>query len=273
MGLEAIRKIPEELIIRGEIADLTALSAKQLEHADILEECYKIALYSDSTLNHYLRLFELPDYLNITDRAAKHASALPVELPARTSWEVHDNNKHKRENYLSNEQKNVIRFFNREFDELHEDCKKDKTWLGWSSHFKGVAVPLFILLLDHNNEITKVGQRLIDGMKYRLGFEKNDSTSFSELFLNWKEKVVLTKEQHEKYIAWLKVEVEKRTEAVVGEGHRKSYHKAATLIAALGETLESKGELYGKRNLIEHYKKMHTRKRAFKAEFEILNEI
>jgi hypothetical protein len=273
MGLEAIHKIPEDLIIRGEVADLTAEAARQLEHADILEECYKIAFYSDSTLNHYLRLFELPDYPNITNRAEKHASALPVALPERTSWEVHDNIKHKRVNYLSHEQKNVIRFFNREFDELHDICKKDKTRLGWSSHIKGIAVPLFILLLDHNNKITKVGQQLIDGMKYRLRFVEDDTTSFTECFLNWKEKVVLTKEQYEKYIAWLKDEVDKRTEAVVGEGHRNSYHKAAALIAALGETLESNGELHGKRSLIERYKKTHSRKRAFKAEFEILNEI
>lgn len=97
------------------------------------------------------------------------------------------------------------------------------------------------MLLDHNNKITKVGQLLIDGMKYRFGFVEDGTTSFTDCFLNWKEKVVLTNEQYEKYIAWLKDEVDKRTEAVVGEGHRNSYHKAATLIAALGETLESSG--------------------------------
>ena len=55
-------------------------------------------------------------------------------------------------------------------------------------------------------------------------------------------------------------------------GHRKSYYKAAALIAALGETMESNGKLHGRMVLIEHYKKMHSRKRAFKTEFEMLNE-
>lgn len=66
--------------------------------------------------------------------------------------------------------------------------------------------------------------------------------------------------------------VDKRTEAVVGGNHRKSYYKAAALITALGETLESNGKLHGRMVTIEHYKKMHPRKRAFKAEFEQFNE-
>lgn len=50
-------------------------------------------------------------------------------------------------------------------------------------------------------------------------------------------------------------------------GYRNSYYKAAMLITALGETMESNGKLGGKAMMIEHYKKMYSRKRAFKAEF------
>ncbi len=71
-------------------------------------------------------------------------------------------------------------------------------------------------------------------------------------------------------IGWIKKEVDKRTEAVVGGGYRKSYYKAAALITALGETLESNGKVNGKMVTIEHYKKLHSRKRAFKAEIEML---
>ena len=63
-----------------------------------------------------------------------------------------------------------------------------------------------------------------------------------------------------------------RTKAVVGGGHRKSYYKAAVLIAALGEALESNGKPHGRIAVIEHYKKMYSRKTAFRAEFEMLNE-
>ena len=47
---------------------------------------------------------------------------------------------------------------------------------------------------------------------------------------------------------------------------------AAILIATLGETLESDGMSNRRAVTIEYYKKAHSRKRAFKEEFELLND-
>jgi len=183
-----------------------------------------------------------------------------------------NHNKQLRVNYLSKDRKKLIKFFYGEFDYIFEDCKKDKTELGWSSRFKGIAIPLFILLLNKNRKLTKAVQRLMNGIEYRLELKEDDVKSFTDRFFYWKENVVLTSEQYEKYAEWLEKEVDKRTEAVVGGGHRKSYYKAAVLIAALGEALESNGKPHGRMALIEYYKKMYSRKRAFRAEFEMLNE-
>lgn len=268
LGMEAISVLPEKLLIRGKIADLAAKAAVQLEDTDIIDQCYEVAFYSQSTLYHYLRLFELSDYQNIADRAVKYAKT----LPENSMGEEYHKNKQMMVNSISKEHKMLLRFFNGEFDYIYEECKKDRTTLGWSSNFKGTVVPLFILLLYKNKKITKAGQRLIDGIEYRLGFTEDYRQSFTEQFLGWKEKVVLRNEQYEKYIGWLKEEIDKRTEAVVGGNHRKSYYKAASLITAIGETLESNGKVHGRMVTIEHYKKMHPRKRAFKAEFEQFNE-
>ena len=150
-------------------------------------------------------------------------------------------------------------------------CQKDSTTLGWSSCFKGIAVPLFILLLDRSEKFTKAGERLINGIAYRLGVIADEERCLAERFLSWKDKIVLTNEEYEKYFAWLKEEVDKRTETVVGGNFRHSYYKAAILITALGEALESNVKLNGRKIMIEHYKKMHPRKRVFKAEFELLD--
>ncbi len=200
LGLEAIRTLPENLRIRAEIAELTAKAAEQLEHPDIIKECYEAAFYADSTVNNYLRLFELPDYQNIVEKAAKYAKI----LPENSIRGLNNNMKQLTVNRLSMEHKKIIRFFNGEFDYVYEDCKNDKTTLGWSGCFKGIAIPLFILFLDKNKKITKAGQQLINGIAYRLGFiEEGNMESFLDLFLNWKEKVVLTNEQYEKYIGSL----------------------------------------------------------------------
>ena len=266
IGLEAIRELHENLIIRGRIADLTIEAARKLGHEDVIRECYEVAFYSEATLDHYLRLFEMPDYQNIADRASKHANT----LPEKPEWEANHKNQQLRVNSLSKDHKNVLRFFNGEFEYIYELCQRDSSTLGWSGMFKGFAVPLFILLLDKNKKLSIDGERLIDGIAFKKGFMELDKKRFVDQLLSWKEKVVLTNRQYEKYISWLKEEVDKRTDAVVGGGFRHSYYKAAILIAAFGEVLESNGMLHGRMVLIEHYKKMHPRKRAFKAEFELL---
>ena len=266
IGLEAIGLLSEELIIRGKVADLTAKVAKKLGHKEVASECYKVAFYSESTLNHYLRLFEIENYRNITDI---DTIKLRV-LPKKAFVDFANVNNQMRINYISQEHKKLLRFFKGDFDYIYEECKKDKTYLGWSNNIKGVIVPLFILFLDRNKCFSKAGEKLIEGIKYRLNYLDDDEKSFLQRFLMWKDKIKITSEQHEKYITWLYSEVDKRTEAVVGGGYRGSYYKAAVLISAFGETMESHGKLGEKENIIEHYKKIHSRKRAFKSEFEII---
>lgn len=268
LGMEAISVLPENLIIRGEIADLTAKSAIKLNHPDIVNKCYEAAFNSESTLNNYLRLFNLPDYEIATKKAAKHAEILPEEFIG----DYNQNNKQMVVNTLPQEHKDVIKFFNGEFDYIYCKCKKNDATLGWSMNFKGVAVPLFILLLNKNKRLTKAKEKLIDGIIRRLGYSDDSAQSFNDMFLNWREKQILTEEKYEQYISWLKVEIDKRTEAVVVGGYRNSYYKAAILVVSLGELLESNGMINGRKLTIEHYRKKHPRKRAFKAEIELLNE-
>jgi hypothetical protein len=268
IGIEAISVLPENLIIRGEIADLTAVAAVNLKHPDIVGKCYEAAFYSKSTLNSYLRLFELPNYNDIKKEAARYIETLPEGF---TGY-YNNKNKQMMVNSLSKDLKDIIKFFNGEFDYIYDKYRNDKSTLGWSTEFKGVVVPLFILLLNKVKRLTKAKKKLIDGITRRLGYTDDGVQSFHDMFLNWREKQVLTGEQYEKYISWLKDEVDKRTEAVVGGGYRNSYYKAAILVASLGETLESNGMINGRKLTTEHYRKAHSRKSAFKAEIESLNE-
>ena len=266
IGLEAISLLNEELIIRGKVADLTAKAAKELGHAEVVWKCYKAAFHSESTLSHYLRLFEAETYEEITD-----INTMKLRILAEKSYIDFGNvNNQMKINNISLEHKKILRFFNGEFDYIYEECKKDKTYLGWSNNIKGILVPLFILYLDQSHTVSKAGEKLIEDLKYRLNYSNYDDKSFVERFFIWKDKIKITSEQYEKYITWLHSEVDKRTEAVVGGGFRGSYYKAAVLISALGETMESNGNIGAKINIIEHYKKNHSRKRAFKGEFEVL---
>ncbi len=268
LGLEAIKVVPENLIIRAEIADLTAKAAIDLKHYDIVNKCYEASFYSKSSLNNYFRLFEIPNYEDIANKAAKLVEILSEDY----IHNLNNSNKQMTINALSRDHKDIIRFFNGEFDYIYDKYKNDDYILGWSSRFKGIAVPLFILLLNKDKKSTKSIEKLVKGIIYRLGFVGEDVQNFLDLFLNWREKQTLTEVKYEKYMTWLKDEIDKRTEGIVGGGYRKSYYKAAVLVAALGETLESNGMINGRTIMIEYYRKVHSRKRAFKEEFELLNE-
>ena len=268
LGLEAIKVVPENLIIRAEIADLTAKAAVNLKHYDIVNKCHEASFYSKSSLNNYFRLFEITNYEDITKKAAKHVEILSEDYIQNLS----NRNKQMIINALSRDHKDIIRFFNGEFDYIYDKYKNDDYVLGWSSGFKGIAVPLFIMLLNNDKKSTKTIDRLLKGIIYRIGFVGEDEQSFLDSFLNWREKQTLTEDQYEKYMIWLKYEIDKRTEGVVGGGYRKSYYKAAVLVAALGETLEYNGMINGRTIMIDHYRKAHSRKRAFKEELKLLNE-
>ncbi|WP_440897417.1 hypothetical protein ACS127_05450 [Amphibacillus sp. Q70] len=267
VGLEAIRQLSEKLVMRGEIADLAAEAARQLKHPEVIKTCYQAAFYAESTLAHYLRLFELPLYDDITKRAAIYANALPENSELSYSERK---NIQLQLNSLSKENKKAIDFFNQEFDKIIDLCQKNKTVLGWSTHFKGLLVPLFILLMNKSNQLTVAGNKLLDNIVIRLGY-RNEQERFLEQFIYWKEKIVITDQEAKKYINWLQKEVDKRTEAVVSGGFRNSYYKPAALIVALGEAMESFGDLGCKEDLIEYYKKKHSRKSAFKAELSALD--
>ena len=267
LGLEAIKALPKNLMIRGEIADLTAKAAINSGHYDIVNGCYEVAFYSKSTLNNYFRLFELPNYETITKESAKHAE----KLPENDAYEFNNGNEQMMVNTLSRNHKDIIRFFNGEFDYIYNICIKEKYSLGWTTGFKGIVIPLFILLLNKDKKFTKAIKKLVGEIIYRLEFVGEDR-DFLNLFSKWREKQVLAGEQYEKYMYWLKDEIDKRAEGVVGGGYRNSYYKAAILITSLGEALESNGIIGGRAKIIEHYRKLYSRKRAFKGEFELLNE-
>lgn len=252
IGLEAIGKLPKDITVRADLANVTAEAAIYLGDSSVVHRCYEAAFYSNASINHYLRLFELPNYKEISNSAAKYAILQPAS----------DNR--------AKENKKIIQFFNGDFEKVYEDCKKDSATLGWSGRFKGIGIVLFLILLNRHNKISNVGQRLLDGIKHRVDFAETDADKFASRIMIWKEQAVLTDEQNDRYIKWLSQEVDKRVEAIVGGKYRTSYYKAALLVAALGEVLESNGTTNGKMKLIEHYHKAHSRKSAFRAELKEL---
>lgn len=251
-------------MIRGRIADIAVKAVVGLEHKESLKQFYEATFYSSTSVVHFLRLFKLPNYAEITNKAANSIQRLPGPTN-RTDYQ----DLQLEENTCSQLTKQLIRFFNHEFDAMFHLAKADHQKLGWSISLKGTLIPLFLLTLDKSEYDSLAAGVIRQSLDRRLSSGQTKE-NFEDLFDHWKETVNFTAEERVNYLTWLEQEVAERTEAIVGGGIRKSYHKAAELIVVLGDVLESNGNPHSKGKLIEHYKKVYSRKSAFKSELEEL---
>jgi hypothetical protein len=279
VGLEALQAIPQKLTVRSRVADHVLIASRENGNIEVQNQAILEAFYSRSSLNNFLRLFDLPDYKKVTEEAARIAETPTADKSnpiMRSEWRTYEMKRtgtydQWEENAIEQLDKAVIKFFNMEFMNVVTICNNEKGFLGWSSgDIRGVVVPLFLLAMNKKDTFSKAAEALLKDIAYRLDFEESGDMGFDNCFLMWKEKISFTESEYDDISRWLNEMVQKRTEAVVGGTYRYSYHKAAKLIVAYGEMLESNGEIGAKDKEILHYKKLHSRKRAFRAELDEL---
>jgi len=155
----------------------------------------------------------------------------------------------------------LIEFLMGDYQLVWERCAKDKKALGWSSYgvywgsssaLKGSLFPLFLALLSEG----KIGE-----VTSRLVKEKFNYEGFDELLLQLFRE--LTMEEYQQYFEWCKDEIEKRVIAIVGNQHRKSYHKASELIVAMAEVMMIDVNEAAAMSYVRSFKDMFPRHNAF----------
>ncbi|WP_414838594.1 hypothetical protein [Carnobacterium sp. TMP28] len=264
LGLEALNNIAESRLIRAKVANLAAKASIQLDHLDKIEQFYEAAFYSESSLIHYLRLLKLSNNEEKTHKAALFVKKLPDTF----SKKYFNGNTQLNENWLSDDSKRLLRFFNKEFDFIYTYCEGEKNDLNWNNSLKGIIVPLFFLILDKNNATSKAKKAIIKKLASRLNFYSSEKEREEDYLDLWKKTVKLTPEQRAFYLVWLNQKIAALTDVIVGGGYRKRYSTAAELIVLLGEVVESNGTHDGKFKVINWYKETYSRKSAFKNELD-----
>lgn len=262
----AVKQIDENQVIRAEISDIAIQSAKEMGNEINVDHFYKESFYSNPNSWHLLRLYKLQDE-NVVAEALKRVKSIET---GPFSGNVGSDEKKETE-ICDKDQKMLYRFMLGDYCDIIKKCQRNNTYLGWSSDLKGTVIPLLLLYLKKDvAQKTYAERRLIDEVKYRIKFKSAEDESFDEYLSIWRKSCDMSEEEQEKYLQWLRKEIDERTENVVGGGYRKSYYKAAELIVLLGAVLEERGEVHGMENLINHYKKQHSRKRAFRQEIDEL---
>lgn len=280
VGMEALARIPAKYRMRTKIALLTAGYAERVGETEQQERCWLEAFRSDTTVANYLRLrFETRNWQQYRAEAREI-----LEMQHKNTGKYQDcsiwESEAFRKNELTEEAYCTMLFFEQDFEKMKEVGMNQKESLGWSSTFmkEGIA---FMLLLLNRGESFPEGLR---AMKYwavsacqlqkgRYDFETDryvreeeheiDEAVFWKFFSKWKETIVLTSEQKEKWLRRIDAWIHDRVQAIMENNRRNYYGESASFIAALGEVQESNGEMNAKAKLFAKYRNSYSRRRLF----------
>lgn len=269
LGKSAIEAINVDKKIRGEIAHISAKAAEKIKDKHLRREFYKAAFFSKPDCFHLLRLYALKDkkLLEEAQRRLEHIPAGPFCGNAGA------HNMEQKGTSISDEVlKKVFCFMLGDYESAWKQCRSELAYLGWSGSFKAYFIMLMLVLLkEKDGRISIADEAVLDNLKRGLHYPEYADIPFEQALGYWKDGYSLSEVQKSECCKWMLQEIDKRTEAVVGGGYRHSYYKAAELIVVMGEILEENGEKDGMRKLIDKYKTIHSRKRAFRQEIEELS--
>ncbi len=270
VGQTAVETIHVNKEIRGKIAEIAFQAAEHLNDYDRMKLFGKAIFFSKPDCAGLLRLYRLGDIKLIEDAGKRLEEITAEPFMANRGY---FNREQRETNIPDQKQKAVYRFMLGDFEYGWEISRTDDKYLGWSGSFKELFVMLALVLLKKpDGNMARADEKILGTLQYRLRFDDCCGCSFETALLAWRNGYLLSEKQKEDCLNWLQREIDKRTAAVVGGGYRNSYHKAAELIVALGEILEENGEPGAMRKLVDHYKQMHSRKRAFRAEIDELSK-
>ena len=240
---KAIKQIDKKEKIRSIICD-TAYQAAAILHDDKDMKYFSLeAFISEPTGYRLMQLYQSSD-----------TSILETALS-----EIKTNNN------LSKDDQLLYMFMLKEIDPALEKCKEDHHYLGWRNNFKGIILPLLLLLLKkHSSHKTKAEQTLMNEIKGRLNC--GNDQMFEEAFPKMKEHIQIDDEKRKELMMWIFEEIERRCESILAGNYRNSYYKPAVLIIVLSHILYEQGDTASDDYLIHQYKERYSRRRAFISE-------
>ena len=267
---EALKVIDPERSIRAQVGDRLALiGKKQNDMAMQLEGC-SAAFFSSPGLSRLLSLYEAAwqtgDFAVVSSQAIERVQAL-IDQPKKP--------------YQPDDDKDLERakadqlllphtlLLNGCYQSAMTAAQSFKS-LGWTSgaNPKSVLFYFFVAALTPRNRqqpfITEEWQTVIQQARARL--DPVNFALYQDMSYRTIEQNPLDEQQKQSLLTWLLQETTARIQAIVGNQHRTSYHKAAMLLAVLVQTYSSLGKQQEGRDLISQIETRYSRYSAFRAE-------
>ena len=153
----------------------------------------------------------------------------------------------------------------------------NKGALGWNygTNPKGLVLPFLLKLLSEGKYVSPVHnvehlwKDAINSICRYSSSSENISKRFQQAMDKVFRSIKLPSDEKRRHIQWCVKEAEWRIDAIVGEKHRKSYHKAATLLVATAEILANQYKKSEGDALLEKYRQKYHRYSSFRQELQV----
>lgn len=282
IGIKAMKAIPKKYRMRGRAALKTAeyVIAAGGE-ASLLGQCYFAAYESDTSVLNYLRvLLNSGEADKTSEKFQKILMKLSVNKTS-DSFGMYESDlcSEREENKPDGNTVLLLRFLDGQFADVLDRGLNKSEALGWTGTFMKQGIALYLLYLYEGqwNEkgIAVMAQTAKSAMRFSAeeyrkgicgleGIGENDL--FCKLFLKWKSMVQMEPDMRNRVIERITALIEKRTAGIMAANRRNYYGECAAYIAALGEVLESMGEMGTKQRLMTSYQEQYSRRNAFREE-------
>jgi hypothetical protein len=292
----AFQVLPARLPIRAAIADHLCAAAMELDQTESVRSGRWQAFIAKPTLARLLDLCDnaptRDERINLMQQAAQEIRRYLAHPPRPSDldlvWDTDDEEGSSRDSDSVEQpawiDKSVLAhayLFAGEWEQAHQLAAREKV-LGWSEseNPQGLVMPYFLVLLSRKparalpRNLARVWQQALENS---IGWEYGDESGQEENRLLKRleraygeviSSVDLDLDQQGKFLAWCLDVAKRRVNAIVGDQHRGSYGKAATLIAACAEVLRLQGNNEEARALLDQVRNRFPRHRAFQSELD-----
>lgn len=281
VGREALEKINQEYLVRGEIALRLAeiMLNNNRKITDDVERYWVETFRSDSRAVNYLRMvMECSDF-SVWKKELQDINHSHLKQSKGMYYYGYTNSTDLKENIPDYNQVYLIELLNGEYQSVRERGMNCRDAIGWSVTFMKNGLAAFLVLFYNGENLAEGIKAMLSRIVSSVSFSveeyvrgtlrqqnANDCEMLWKCFCQSREQNPMSDEEEQRYLSWMEKLVKKRVGGIMEGNHRKYYAECAAYIAALGETLESRGAFNGKQNLMLEYKQCYSRRRAFHEE-------
>ena len=284
-ALLGMERLPDDLVIRADIADYLREAAQHLEMENHVEKALKEALYASPCIERLLDLLDYGKSKKQREQYVDGALARFADIGARHPEKVHmvvniDRSPDLRETHVSEAMEIYSRLLKGDY-ERSAAYVKDGRPLGWSQtdNINAMLTPFFLYarwnkekpltanMSDLWKEATALSQQNMGNIE---GTVTADNPRFRIHLENILTEYPLDHEKSARYFSIAEESVKKRVDGIVGNKYQKSYWKAARLLLSVAEVYWSNDERAGGQTLINQFRDKYNRHSAFKRELKVM---